>query len=254
MTYIPKVGERVRVTRIADLTPTVSVGDIITVYACSGRVFDTVLVQTSSEDAGTYCEVEPWPEAVEQPSALADPVAAAARLAEARGRRECPAVDEAACAVVDESMRGVHKPYFYERRGERNPMYVPSKQCCTPLPPVFMSTDAATRKRQPLGTGVLAYFPDALALVAYVSRVGNDQHNPGQPLHWAKEKSRDEVDAMTRHLCDWFKGASVDAALSELGQLAHLAQAAWRSLALLQREADRVRAKLDGRDKPDWDT
>jgi hypothetical protein len=62
--------------------------------------------------------------------------------------------------------------------------------------------DAPARKALPLCTGVLDYFPDALIAVAEVSRIGNDQHNPGQPLHWAKEKSTDEADALARHLID----------------------------------------------------
>jgi len=46
---------------------------------------------------------------------------------------------------------------------------------------------AAERKSVPICTGVLDYFPDALLAVAGVSKIGNDQHNPGQPLHWSKE-------------------------------------------------------------------
>jgi hypothetical protein len=41
--------------------------------------------------------------------------------------------------------------------------------------------DAKKRKAIPVVTGVLDYFPDAIAAVADLSRVGNDQHNPGQP-------------------------------------------------------------------------
>jgi len=39
------------------------------------------------------------------------------------------------------------------------------------------------RKQRPIKTGVLDYFPDALLEVAYCSYVGNEQHNPGTPLH-----------------------------------------------------------------------
>ncbi len=90
--------------------------------------------------------------------------------------------------------------------------------------------EAAARKALPLFSGCLCYFPDALLAVAEVSRVGNDQHNPGQPLHWAKEKSRDEADALLRHLLD---NGSLDT-----DGIRHSAKVAWRALALLQREID----------------
>jgi hypothetical protein len=66
----------------------------------------------------------------------------------------------------------------------------------------MLPTDAAERKAAPIATGVLDYFPDALMEVARVSQIGNGQHNPGEPLHWAKEKSQDEADALMRHLAD----------------------------------------------------
>lgn len=96
--------------------------------------------------------------------------------------------------------------------------------------------DAAARKAQPICSGVLDYFPDALLEVARVSKAGNDQHNPGQPLHWAKEKSTDEADALLRHLIDRGK-------LDSDGQR-HSAKVAWRSLALLQREIDAERKQV----------
>lgn len=96
-----------------------------------------------------------------------------------------------------------------------------------------MTEDARGRKAIPLCTGVLDYFPDALCDVAELSRVGNDQHNPGQPLHWAKEKSTDEADALMRHL--------VDRGKRDTDGTRHSAKVAWRALALLQREIDEER-------------
>jgi hypothetical protein len=93
--------------------------------------------------------------------------------------------------------------------------------------------EAARRKATPIASGVLAYFPDALAEVARVSKVGNDQHNPGEPLHWAKEKSTDELDALARHLTDRLKGEVFDT-----DGVRHLGKVAWRALAALQRELD----------------
>jgi hypothetical protein len=78
--------------------------------------------------------------------------------------------------------------------------------------------------------GLLKYFPDALAEVANVSFVGNQQHNPGEELHWAKEKSRDHADCIVRHL--------VDAGKVDDDGLRHSAKVAWRALALLQIELE----------------
>lgn len=89
--------------------------------------------------------------------------------------------------------------------------------------------DAALRKSQPVYSGVLKYFPDALLEVAKVSKLGNDQHNPGEPMHWAREKSTDQLDAAVRHILDYAKGIPID---SDGGS--HLAKAAWRILAQLQ--------------------
>lgn len=108
--------------------------------------------------------------------------------------------------------------------------------------PVFMSTDSAVRKMMPVASGCLKYFPDALLLVAWISRVGNEKHNKGEPLHWAKEKSGDEPDAEIRHLLDHFRGEVPDPGLEPLGELGHLASKAWRALAHLQRACDAVRA------------
>ena len=86
------------------------------------------------------------------------------------------------------------------------------------------------RKAYPLCRGLLDYFPEALLEVANVSFVGNEQHNPGEPMHWAKEKSTDEQDALLRHLIDRGKRDS--------DGLRHSAKVAWRALAMLQRELD----------------
>lgn len=99
-----------------------------------------------------------------------------------------------------------------------------------------LPTDAKERKDVPLCTGVLDYFPDAIAEVAKVSRAGNEQHHPGSELHWDKSKSTDEADALARHLVQ--RGS-----LDTDGQR-HSAKVAWRALALLQREIDAEKEKL----------
>ena len=69
-----------------------------------------------------------------------------------------------------------------------------------PALPRLWSADAAGRKLLPIISGCLWYFPDALAAVSHVSHVGNQQHNPGQSMHWAQDKSTDHVDCIGRHL------------------------------------------------------
>lgn len=86
-------------------------------------------------------------------------------------------------------------------------------------------------------TGVLDYFPDAIAEVARVSKAGNDQHNPGEPLHWAREKSTDHADCIARHLLE---RGTVDVD----GQR-HSAKMAWRALALLQTELEAEEELVD---------
>jgi hypothetical protein len=86
------------------------------------------------------------------------------------------------------------------------------------------------RKQFPVATGVVDYFPDALVAVAEVSRLGNDQHNPGQPLHWAKEKSTDHADCIMRHL--------IERGTHDVDGARHSAKLAWRALALLQIEIE----------------
>ena len=91
--------------------------------------------------------------------------------------------------------------------------------------------DTAARKNAPMAEGLLWYFPDALAAVANVSKVGNDQHNPGQPMHHARGKSSDHADCLMRHLAL--------AGTMDSDGMSHTAKVAWRALALLQEECER---------------
>ena len=50
------------------------------------------------------------------------------------------------------------------------------------------------RKNFPIYSGVIKYFPKALAYVALVSKIGNDQHNPGKELFWDRKKSKDHLE------------------------------------------------------------
>jgi hypothetical protein len=93
-----------------------------------------------------------------------------------------------------------------------------------------LPTSALARKELPLASGLLDYFPAALIAVAGLSRIGNEQHNPGQPMHWARAKSGDEADALLRHL--------VDRGTIDTDGLRHSTKVAWRALALLQKELE----------------
>lgn len=89
-----------------------------------------------------------------------------------------------------------------------------SKERASALP-----TDSAERKKIPIYSGFINYFPNAIAAVAKLSYEGNQQHHPEKPLHWDKSKSADELDALMRHMIDgdW-------------------EQVAWRSMSNLERK------------------
>lgn len=90
--------------------------------------------------------------------------------------------------------------------------------------------EPSERKKFPVASGLLDYFPDALVAVSNLSYVGNQQHNPGQPLHWARGKSMDEADTMMRHFLQ--RGT-----LDKDG-VRHSVKMCWRALAFLQKEIE----------------
>ena len=92
-----------------------------------------------------------------------------------------------------------------------------------------MVTDSKARKALPLCTGVLDYFPDALAAIAHLSHVGSEKHNPGEPVHWSREKSSDHDDCVGRHSV----AVAVDPDSLD-GDVPHMVCRAWRALAALQ--------------------
>ena len=97
----------------------------------------------------------------------------------------------------------------------------------------MLSTNKKDRKERPVASGVLAYFPDAIAEVAHVSYVGNKQHNgPDAPMTWTRNKSTDHADCVARHLIE--RGTIDDDGLR------HSAKVAWRALAMLQIELEAV--------------
>lgn len=86
--------------------------------------------------------------------------------------------------------------------------------------------DAKSRNDYPLWDGLFAYFGSALCEVARLSKIANDQHNPGEPLHWARNKSLDHKNKILKHI--------LDAELMDTDETLHATKLAWRSLALLQ--------------------
>jgi hypothetical protein len=73
--------------------------------------------------------------------------------------------------------------------------------------------------------------------MARISKLGNDKHNPGEPLHHARGKSNDHPDCIIRHAMDvadiiahiernyvddpqvWYKSEDAEALLDEVSQL-----------------------------------
>jgi hypothetical protein len=89
---------------------------------------------------------------------------------------------------------------------------------------------AEDRKRFPVASGFMDYFPDAVAAISQLSAVGNEQHNPGKPLRWDRSKSQDEADTMMRHFLQ--RGT-----LDKDG-VRHSVKMAWRAMALVQKELE----------------
>lgn len=103
------------------------------------------------------------------------------------------------------------------------------------VPAGRLPTEAAERKKLPIATGFVDYFPDAMVAVAELSRIGNDQHNPGKPLFWDRTKSTDEADTLMRHF--------LERGTRDTDGVRHSAKVAWRALALLQKEIEAERAE-----------
>lgn len=91
-----------------------------------------------------------------------------------------------------------------------------------------LPTDQDERNEIPLADGCLYYFPNALAEIAKLSKTANEQHNPGEPMHWARNKSTDHANKILKH--------QVDAGLRDKDDARHSTKVAWRALAQLEDE------------------
>lgn len=99
-----------------------------------------------------------------------------------------------------------------------------------PTRATILPTTATERKKFPIASGFLDYFPDAVAAISNLSYFGNEQHNPGKPLHWDRSKSADESDTMMRHF--------LQRGTRDTDGIRHSVKLAWRALALLQKELE----------------
>jgi hypothetical protein len=111
-----------------------------------------------------------------------------------------------------------------------------------------LPTDSAERKNYPLLSGCIKYFPAALAGIAKISKLGNDKHNPGQPLHHARGKSTDHGDCIIRHLIDTEDLLAAqkrgDSSITNEMILTEASQLAWRALAYAQMLQEELGAPL----------
>lgn len=100
-----------------------------------------------------------------------------------------------------------------------------------------METNQEKRKQIPLYKGLIKYFPDALCEVARVSYIGSKQHHPEKEIHWDRDKSQDDLDALMRHLIE---NGKID-----LDGVRHSAKIVWRALAHLQKEIEKDNIRED---------
>ena len=124
-------------------------------------------------------------------------------------------------------------------KGDHDVNRPPLQQPAEETPGAWLnSLTSAERKEVAVARGLFAYFPDALALVARHSVRSNEKHNPGQPVHWSREKSSDHEDCIDRHSL----AVAVDENSLDGGE-PHIICRAWRALAALQLWAEKQHAE-----------
>ena len=102
-----------------------------------------------------------------------------------------------------------------------------SKECTDQLCGGECGRPVGISKDDCIWSGVVGYFPNALAAIGRWSKAGNEKHNPGESMHWAFGKSTAHLDAALSHLT---QAGRID---PETGT-PHLVNAAWRVLAALE--------------------
>lgn len=102
-----------------------------------------------------------------------------------------------------------------------------------------LPTDYSERKALPLWDFMFGYFVDAWLAVVSVAVAGDKQHkNEGKTIHWAREKSTDQLNTAFRHQFDYGMGVKKDTD----GEW-HLAKAIWRLSAQLQLDIEAERGR-----------
>ena len=96
---------------------------------------------------------------------------------------------------------------------------------------IALQLEKERRKNTPVFSGFLSYFADAINEVSRCSMAGQKQHAPNEPLQWHREKSGDELDALSRHL--------LEAGTTDEDGILHSSKIAWRAMANLQKELER---------------
>lgn len=92
------------------------------------------------------------------------------------------------------------------------------------------------RKAYPVLTGALMYFPFAFAELAKLSARANEQHNPGEPVHWDYSKSIGDGNELVRHLMDSLGPNPIDAE-----GVHHDVKVLWRAAETVERRIRRER-------------
>lgn len=205
--------------------------------------YDLKAHEGNTSDAPTWRELNPLQTQTPRPDVLPRPgepwfppsnaTAPAAGLAEDLAAWEqTPAAAPIWDAQPRTGLLGMAgKPWLLTRPGD----IIPLTPANNPPPARTLTTNSAARKALPICTGVLDYFPDALADVARLSKIGNEKHNPGEPLHWQRDKSTDHADCIIRH--------QIDRGTIDTDGLLHDAKVAWRALAQLQLAIEKLRAE-----------
>lgn len=99
----------------------------------------------------------------------------------------------------------------------------------TELTNTGLPTDEKEKSEYLMHDYMFGYFPDAWLAELEVAISGNRQHNPGEPLHWARDKSTDHSNKALRHI--WLDARGED---KDTDGTWHLAKAIWRLKAKLQ--------------------
>jgi hypothetical protein len=122
--------------------------------------------------------------------------------------------------------------------GERGVMISDARIAMCALRLVMQELTGGDPAPLPHSTSLIEFldaFAPALLAVAALSKAGNDQHNPGEPMHWARSKSTDQSDTIARHLLERGK--------VDIDGHRHSVKSLWRSFAQLQLTCERTNGR-----------